>query len=483
MGILDIDENEDPVVRQMAAQKAMQYYVQNQGKPGALAASILGSRYGFRPDARAEMTQNALAKMKNQTAEMDLQRDQYDFEAEKNVRGMLQQFDWTKPDAQNTFVQELMKNGRFKEAQAAKKMFSGAGNGSYGGNLTTAYDKNGNLVFLQTNSGSGVTEVQGYTPAPDNVVVKGQGGGVYVIPKRGAPTPTSTGLVDPTVTLGINKENADNAKASDAVLKDAAGRVDTYRSGVKQANDILTVAPQIEKLLPLSTGSGAGALRDAAGNLVGISTQGSQAAAQLKVLSNKLLMAVPRFEGPQSDKDTATYREAAGSIGDSTLPAETRLAALRTVQQLAAKQRDTMNGALKTELDRVKAVQQQIKNAAPGNQWQVSPATQSKRDQTRAQILTQEYADEQSLLEQAKKSGDPNKVLLHQKNLEALQKEMGNARVPVPTSSPSPAAKTAYTLTGRAKMMKPEQKAAIDRIIKSGDAAAIQKLRDNGLLQ
>ena len=48
-------------------------------------------------------------------------------------------------------------------------------------------------------------------------------------------------------------------------------------------------------------------------------------------------MAMPRMEGPQSDKDTALYRQMAGQIGDSTVPTSTRKAALGTIKNLHQK--------------------------------------------------------------------------------------------------------------------------------------------------
>jgi len=57
--------------------------------------------------------------------------------------------------------------------------------------------------------------------------------------------------------------------------------------------------------LDKSTASGAGRLLDAAGNFIGYATEGSIAAASLKPIADLGLKMVPRFEGPQSDKDTA----------------------------------------------------------------------------------------------------------------------------------------------------------------------------------
>ena len=63
----------------------------------------------------------------------------------------------------------------------------------------------------------------------------------------------------------------------------------------------------------------------------------SQADARLVVLGEKLVAQVPRFEGPQSDKDTASYRAAAGDVGNPNKPIEARLAALQEMVELSKK--------------------------------------------------------------------------------------------------------------------------------------------------
>lgn len=63
----------------------------------------------------------------------------------------------------------------------------------------------------------------------------------------------------------------------------------------------------------------------------------SKADAQLKVLGQKLVQQVPRFEGPQSDKDVASYQAAAGDIGNANTPIATRMAALQTLVDLNKK--------------------------------------------------------------------------------------------------------------------------------------------------
>ena len=63
----------------------------------------------------------------------------------------------------------------------------------------------------------------------------------------------------------------------------------------------------------------------------------SQADAKLKVLGQKLVQQVPRFEGPQSDKDVASYQAAAGDIGNANKPIAARLAALQVLVDLNKK--------------------------------------------------------------------------------------------------------------------------------------------------
>lgn len=63
----------------------------------------------------------------------------------------------------------------------------------------------------------------------------------------------------------------------------------------------------------------------------------SKADAKLKVLGQKLVQQVPRFEGPQSDKDVASYQAAAGDIGNANRPIAARMAALQTLVDLNKK--------------------------------------------------------------------------------------------------------------------------------------------------
>ena len=61
---------------------------------------------------------------------------------------------------------------------------------------------------------------------------------------------------------------------------------------------------------------------------------GDIAIGKLKPIADLVLKMVPRFEGPQSDKDTQSYKEAAGQLADPTKPREIRKEAAKTIIRL-----------------------------------------------------------------------------------------------------------------------------------------------------
>jgi hypothetical protein len=96
----------------------------------------------------------------------------------------------------------------------------------------------------------------------------------------------------------------------------------------------LTEATKDKGLIDQSTGSGAGRLVDVAAGFAGQATPGAIAIAKLKPIADMTLKMVPRFEGPQSDKDTQSYKEAAGQLADPSLPTEIRKQAGKEVLRL-----------------------------------------------------------------------------------------------------------------------------------------------------
>lgn len=76
---------------------------------------------------------------------------------------------------------------------------------------------------------------------------------------------------------------------------------------------------------------------DSIASVIGMAPDSADTAERLRVLSAKLTSSVPRFEGPQSDSDRKSYEQAAGRVGDSSIPISRRLAALDEVENLIAK--------------------------------------------------------------------------------------------------------------------------------------------------
>jgi hypothetical protein len=112
----------------------------------------------------------------------------------------------------------------------------------------------------------------------------------------------------------------------------------------RSSDKLMPVLEEADRLLDNSTSSLAGTGLDMVAGAFGHATKGAQAAAQLKALEGAIVMAQPRMEGPQSDKDVALYRQMAGQIGDSTIPVETRRAALKTIYGLHQKYASQANG-------------------------------------------------------------------------------------------------------------------------------------------
>lgn len=125
----------------------------------------------------------------------------------------------------------------------------------------------------------------------------------------------------------VDKEELKRASAGARII-DALDNVGTDAAGnVLKAEDLVKIA----------TGSWGGAGVDQVYRLFGASTKGSQAISQLKVLEGNLMLAQPRMEGPQSDRDVQLYRQMSASVGDSTTPPADKIAALRAIRQLQAK--------------------------------------------------------------------------------------------------------------------------------------------------
>ena len=129
------------------------------------------------------------------------------------------------------------------------------------------------------------------------------------------------------------KELGKTGKPSAQVMNEQLARAKMHR-------DLALIIPTLEEiskdkgLLDKATGSGIGAGVDIAAGVFGYATPGAIAIGQLKPMTDAVLKLVPRFEGPQSDKDTKSYQDAAGNLANPNTPNETKKAAAKTILKL-----------------------------------------------------------------------------------------------------------------------------------------------------
>jgi hypothetical protein len=137
-----------------------------------------------------------------------------------------------------------------------------------------------------------------------------------------------------------------------------ATQMEGFASDIQKAEDLLsgikrdpTTGAAMEGSKP--TGSGIGRAVDVVGDVFGYSVPGAAESADLKAVAARLTMRVPRFEGPQSDKDREEYK--AGQLANDKVARETRLSAIRKMREIYTGYEDGTRGRL---------VQQQVQNTA-----------------------------------------------------------------------------------------------------------------------
>ena len=118
---------------------------------------------------------------------------------------------------------------------------------------------------------------------------------------------------------------------------------DSQQKNIKEARSLLPFVGKMKDLIDQGTGSGLGTIVDSVGNFFGYSTDGAKAIAAIAPLANKVLMSVERFEGPQSDKDVASYREAAGKLSDPKVPPDQKQAAFNTIIEILKRNAPTLD--------------------------------------------------------------------------------------------------------------------------------------------
>ena len=135
-------------------------------------------------------------------------------------------------------------------------------------------------------------------------------------------------------TMNPGESPAAFAERTKAWAKTYEKQYESQERNTKAAKDLLPYVNEMKSLIDKSTSSGFGSIVDSAGNFVGYSTPGAEAIAAIAPLANKVLMGVERFEGPQSDQDVKSYKEAAGRLADPTIPAAQKQAAFATIVEI-----------------------------------------------------------------------------------------------------------------------------------------------------
>lgn len=154
------------------------------------------------------------------------------------------------------------------------------------------------------------------------------------------PEPAPITLTDAAGNVKLVDRKGNLVKDLGAAGKPSGEFVKSANAKKKLSGELDTAISELEKatadggLIDKSTGSGAGALVDAAAGFVGKATPGSIAVGQMKPIFDLALKMVPRFEGPQSDKDTASYKEAAGELANPAVPNERKKAAGKEILRL-----------------------------------------------------------------------------------------------------------------------------------------------------
>ncbi len=135
----------------------------------------------------------------------------------------------------------------------------------------------------------------------------------------------------------------EKAKLEETKTKETAEEVKKRLSEEKRDKDIAFAIKEVEAaaakdgLLDDATSSYFGNAVDAALQTFGIGTPGAIANAKMKPIADLVLKLVPRFEGPQSDKDTQSYKDAAGDLANPNVPASVKKAAATQIVGLLKK--------------------------------------------------------------------------------------------------------------------------------------------------
>lgn len=242
--------------------------------------------------------------------------------------------------AEYKFAQQNGYKGSFTDYAASKQIQGQGGIGNFNPGDYTPESLQAYLASRSTQNPLGDPSVLKRYAAPVTTVRTVEGVPTVVSADRGGGNVTQTRLSNLPATAAaagaIKTAEAEGAATGKAVGEAKGG---VQKKGI-EAGNVIKLLDQADALVPIATGSGIGSMVDSAAGFFGASPAGAQAAAELKVIGANLVLGLPRLEGPQSDRDTALYKEAAAQLGDDTVPAATKKAALQTVRAIQEQYKD-----------------------------------------------------------------------------------------------------------------------------------------------
>jgi hypothetical protein len=180
----------------------------------------------------------------------------------------------------------------------------------------------------------------------------------------------------------------------DALAKDAAKqdretqkvRLET-KTALDAATEGLALIDQARTALKSVTGGMVQKGLDIATNATGVATENSKLNAKLKVLAGALTSKVDKQPGATSDADLKMYKEMAADVGNEGLPAESRLAALQTAEEIQRR----MVERTKARIDELGPV------PAPAPARAQQPAPRQAQRQQSAPVMTRTEAEYNAL--------------------------------------------------------------------------------------
>lgn len=204
--------------------------------------------------------------------------------------------------------------------------FAGKFNAENGTNIGYASESPG-APLIDKNTGQVVV------PDASGRITATKGSGGTATAAAPAAAPAQSKLPAPP-TMNPGESPAAFAERTKAWSKTYEKQFESQERNTKAAKDLLPYVNEMKALIDKGTSSGVGAIVDQAGNFFGYSTAGAEAIAAIAPLANKVLMGVERFEGPQSDQDVKSYKEAAGRLADPKVPAAQKQAAFNTIVEI-----------------------------------------------------------------------------------------------------------------------------------------------------